>query len=264
MLIGGQLGYRVLRWLSPQGSGPNHCTGEAYARRGKLETLLGPNVWSEIRGKVVVDFGCGSGREAIEIARHGAHRVIGLDIRNNVLEEARGLAEEAGFHNTCTFCSETSVKADVIISVDAFEHFENPRKVLAVMDTLLKPEGCILVAFGPTWYHPLGGHLFSVFPWAHLVFTERALIRWRSDFKTDGATRFSEVEGGLNQMSIRRFEQIVAESVFKFKTFEAIPIRTIRRFHNSLTREFLTAVVRCKLVKKCTPLLSASIPKQPQ
>jgi hypothetical protein len=56
----------------------------------------------------------------------------------------------------------------------------------------------------------LGGHLFSVFPWAHLIFSEQALIRWRSDFKSDGATRFSEVAGGLNQMTIRRFERLIA------------------------------------------------------
>ncbi len=52
------------------------------------------------------------------------------------------------------------------------------------MNTLLQPAGEVLVSFGPTWYHPLGGHLFSVFPWAHLIFSEKALIRWRSTFKT--------------------------------------------------------------------------------
>ena len=78
------------------------------------------------------------------------------------------------------------------------------------MDQHLQPGGEVLVSFGPTWYHPLGGHLFSVFPWAHLIFSEKALISWRSAFKTDGATRFSEVAGGLNQMTIAKFEALVA------------------------------------------------------
>ena len=116
------------------------------------------------------------------------------------------------------------------------------------MSQLLKPSGCVLAAFGPTWYHPLGGHPFSVFPWAHLIFTEKALIRWRSDFKTDGATRFCEVAGGLNQMSIARFEKIVADSPFRFSEFETVPIRSLKAFSNNLTREFTTAIVRCKLV----------------
>ncbi len=63
------------------------------------------------------------------------------------------------------------------------------------MDAMLKPGGRLYASFGPTWFHPYGGHLFSVFPHAHLIFTERSLIRWRSDFKSDGATRFHEVAG---------------------------------------------------------------------
>jgi hypothetical protein len=118
------------------------------------------------------------------------------------------------------------------------------------MRNLLKDDGLAIVEFGPPWYHPLGGHLFSVFPWSHLVFTERCLIRWRSDFKSDGATRFSEVEGGLNRMTVRRFKKLVGESDFEFERFEAVPIRRSELLANALTREFLTAIVRCRLVPR--------------
>jgi hypothetical protein len=89
-----------------------------------------------------------------------------------------------------------------------------------------------------------------VLPWAHLYFSERALIRWRSDFKTDGASRFHEVAGGLNQMTIARFERLVEDSPFRFASEEVIPIRVLRPFHYRATREFTTAVVRCRLVRK--------------
>lgn len=112
------------------------------------------------------------------------------------------------------------------------------------MSQIIKSTGRVLLTFGPTWFHPLGGHLFSVFPWAHLIFTEEALIRWRSRFKHDGATRFDEVEGGLNQMTIRRFRQLVARSSFWFETFERIPIWRLRALANPLTREFVTTSVR--------------------
>ena len=135
------------------------------------------------------------------------------------------------------------------VSIDAFEHFANPAEILRMMNKLLQPMGEVLISFGPTWYHPLGGHLFSVFPWAHLVFSEKALIRWRSTFKTDGATRFSEVAGGLNQMTVRKFEGLIRGSTFKLINLELIPIRKLRPFHSRLTREFTTAIVRCRLVK---------------
>lgn len=246
-VVGGTGGYRLLRMISRDGE-TGYCDGSAYQNRSKIEVLFGPKIWSELTGRVVLDFGCGTGEQAIEIARRGAKRVIGLDIRKSVLTQARRAAEEAGVSERCVFTTKTAEKVDVVFSLDAFEHFDDPQGVLLTMRSLIKDSGCAMVEFGPTWYHPLGGHLFSVFPWAHLIFTEKALIRWRADFKTDGAKRFGEVEGGLNQMTIRRFEQLVARSDFQFESFETVPIRRLRPLANRLTREFTTAIVRCRLV----------------
>jgi SAM-dependent methyltransferase len=248
-IIGGRLGYRLLRAISRDGE-TGYCDGGAYLHRSKIEALWGAEIWREFDDKVVIDFGCGAGAEAIEIAQHGARQVIGLDVRESVLYRARRHAIEAGVGARCVFASETEEKADVLLSTDAFEHFDDPARVLRAMRDLLKPAGVAMIEFGPPWYHPLGGHLFSVFPWAHLLFTERALIRWRADFKSDGATRFSEVEGGLNQMTLRRFKQLVAASDFEFAAFEAVPIRSLRRLARVLPREFCTSVVRCRLVQK--------------
>jgi len=211
---------------------------------------MGDEFFTTIAGKVVLDFGCGEGAEAIEMAQRGARHVIGIDIREDVLQVAKKRALDARVQDICVFATSTKELADLVVSVDAFEHFANPGEILGIMNTLLRPSGQVLISFGPTWYHPLGGHLFSVFPWAHLIFSERALISWRSTFKTDGAMRFGEVAGGLNQITIAKFEQLVAASPFKFAALELVPIRKLRRLHNSLTREFTTAVVRCRLVKR--------------
>ena len=211
---------------------------------------MGKQFFSEIERKVVVDFGCGDGADAVEMALKGAKRVIGIDIREDILQAARQRAFQAGVQNICSFTTSAEESADVVVSVDAFEHFADPAGILRAMNALLKPTGEVLVSFGPIWYHPLGGHLFSVFPWAHLIFSEKALIRWRSTFKSDGATRFSEVAGGLNRMTIAKFERLLAASPLQFAQLELVPIRKLHRFHNRLTREFTTAVVRCRLVKR--------------
>jgi SAM-dependent methyltransferase len=248
-VIGGTLGYKILRRVGGRGGNPR-CAGTAYLHRNKVETLLGPDVWDVIRGRTVIDFGCGDGEEAIEMAKRGAASVVGVDIREHALARARAAAKLAGVADRCTFTTAVTGRADVIVSIDAFEHFADPAAVLRVMRGMLSDGGSVLVSFGPPWLHPLGGHLFSVFPWAHLVFTERALIRWRADFKTDGATRFGEVEGGLNQMTIARFCRLVEESPFRFSAFTLVPIRKARWLHNRATRELFTAVVRCKLVPR--------------
>lgn len=248
-IIGGRLGYRLLHRIASEG-GSKYCADgvpEIYQGRSKLEVLFGRQLWEYLADKVVIDFGCGYGGEVIDIAQHGARRAIGLDLREHVLVEARRRAEAQGVADRCTFTTATDEKADVIMSVDAFEHFSDPPEILRIMRGLIKEDGRAIVSFGPTWYHPIGGHSFSVFPWAHLIFTEPALLRWHRDFRGDGATRFREVEGGLNQMTIRGFEGIVAASDFEFESFEAVPIRRLRPLHNRLTREFCSSIVRCRL-----------------
>ncbi len=239
---------RILKWISR--GAPGCCSGCVYEGRSKLAVLMEDEFFTKIAGKVIIDFGCGEGAHAVEMAKRGAKRVIGIDLRQDVLQTARQKALDAGVQNTCFFAPSTKELADIVVCVDAFEHFADPAEVLRIMNTLLNPAGEVLASFGPTWYHPLGGHLFSVFPWAHLIFSEKALIGWRSTFKTDGATRSSEVAGGLNQMTIAKFEGLVAGSPLKFAKLELVPIRKLRRFHNRFTREFTTAVVRCRLVKR--------------
>ena len=234
--------YRILKKISP--GAPEAC--RVYEGKSKLAIVMGEGFFTKIQGKVVIDFGCGEGSQSVEMAGKGARQVIGIDIREEVLQVARQKAAGTGV----LFVTSTKELADIIISVDAFEHFADPAAILRSMNTLLQPAGEVLLSFGPTWYHPMGGHLFSVFPWAHLIFSEEALIRWRSTFRTDGATRFSEVAGGLNQMTIARFERLVAESPFRFASLELVPIKKLRRFNNRFTREFTTSLVRCCLVKR--------------
>lgn len=242
------LQYRILRKIAP--GAPQTMNGSAYDGKSKIRVSLGENLLTMIQDKIVIDFGCGDGVATLDLARHGARKVIGLDILQHALDQATRNAANAGLDTLCEFTTSTDTKADVIVSLDAFEHFEDPAAILDMMHKLLQPGGCVMASFGPTWYHPLGGHLFSMFPWAHILFSESALIRWRANIRTDGATRFSEVEGGLNQMTIARFERLVAASQFRVESLETVPIGRLRPIHSRMTREFTTAIVRTKLVSK--------------
>jgi SAM-dependent methyltransferase len=243
--IGGELGYRLLRglWSAPV----DNLSGKAYANKDKIQICLGSDVYEKLEGKIVVDFGCGEGLESIRIAQNGAARVIGVDIQEKSLATARDNASRSGVGDRCEFTKSTQGKCDVVISLDGFEHFENPAAILGIMRDLLKPDGYVWASFGPTWYHPYGGHVFSPFPWAHVIFTENVLVRRRAEMKRNKVARFKDIPEGLAQLSIRRFRQVVDESGFDFISFEAVPIRKLRCFANRVTREFTTSVVRCKL-----------------
>jgi len=248
--IGGNLGYRLLRRIRPDGDETGtYCDTSAYQSRSKMELLFGRDVWMHVKGNHVLDFGCGMGNEAIEMARNGARKVTGIDSRQRVLEIAKETARIAGLAQICKFTTVTQDTVDVIFSVDGFEHYDKPDEILSLMKRLLVPGGRVLICFGPPWLHPYGGHLFSVFPWAHLIFTEKSLIRWRADFKNDGATRFDEVEGGLNKMTVGLFQKLVQASGFEIEKFESVPIKKLRWFSSPFTREFTTSVVRCMLIR---------------
>jgi SAM-dependent methyltransferase len=243
--IGGALGIALLNLASRNGAIERCDIATAYIGRSKLEVLLGPQIWDQTRDRNVLDFGCGPGHEAVEIAEHGARHVIGIDLRQRWLDLGVDHATARGVSDRCTFAREWHDPVDVIVSLDSFEHFADPAGVLAHMRGLLRPGGKVLAAFGPTWYHPLGGHIYSVFPFSHLLFSERALVRWRSLHKSDGARTIAE--SGLNKMTIRRFIALVEASPLRFASFELLPIRPLRLLANRLTREFTTAAVRCVL-----------------
>jgi SAM-dependent methyltransferase len=246
--------YQVLKALSRRF--PERADGATYPGGSRLLARLGENLPDKIQGKCVVDYGCGGGQDTIELVKLGARAVVGIDIREAMLRHARMRASDAGVAARCRFSQEADVKADVVVCIDGFEHFAEPGVDLRRMHDLLVPGGIVEISFGPTWYHPLGGHLFSVIPWAHILFSEKALIRWRSDVRSDGARRFREVEGGLNQMTIRRFERLLVDSLFRVEQMHCVPIRPLRQFHCRVSREFTTSVVRCTLRKDPPDILA--------
>lgn len=247
-LIGGTLGVRILNTINSTGqTAMADGVPPAYQNASKLEQLLGPQIWDEVRDKVVVDFGCGEGHEVIELAEHGAGRVVGLETWPRWIASASERIAAAGLTDRCAIAERWSAgdsRADVIISLDSFEHYQDPAAILETMHGMLNPRGSVLAAFGPPWFHPYGGHLFSVFPWAHLVFSEHALVTWRTGLPGK-EPKTSFLDAGINRMTVARFKRLIAESPFRFRSFEAVPIW--RRRWPSWSREFTTSIIRCRL-----------------
>ena len=56
-----------------------------------------------IKGKTVIDIGCGPGHYAVALAVQGASRVLGVDFAPGMVEIAGKRAERAGVTDRCTF-----------------------------------------------------------------------------------------------------------------------------------------------------------------
>jgi ubiquinone/menaquinone biosynthesis C-methylase UbiE len=261
-LLGGRIGYWLLRRLVRKPSGPEPTVEIPRSDWDtKLGLAFGPTFRSTIKDKVVLDYGCGYGEAALSMAKMGARRVIGLDINDQMLAHGRRRVIEAPTDSECIFLNahdDRSLESlygtiDVVTSYDAFEHYADPRLELSRMRKLLSPGGSLFVSFGPPWWHPYGCHMMFMGapPWVHVLFQEQTIMAVRGLYRSDGATQFEDVEGGLNRMTIRRFEELVRASDLEVLMLRCVPIRGTEFLSKiGWGRECFTSVVRAHLIKR--------------
>jgi len=174
----------------------------------------------QVGGRSVVDVGCGYGSSCFSLVKHGAARVVGIDVNPDFIAFARDelRRSDAATRAAIEFRlvepggGDLGERFDVAISKDSFEHIADPEAYLHVMKSYVRVGGEIAIGFGPLWNSPYGAHQrwMSPLPWAHLLFPERVLMdRWQRLGYPDGARTHLEITGGLNRMTLRRFLGIV-------------------------------------------------------
>jgi ubiquinone/menaquinone biosynthesis C-methylase UbiE len=176
----------------------------------------------DFSGKSVLEVGCGSGVLCIEAAKRGASRVVGIDIEatdiafDYLQAHHPECADRVRFIHTDGSLNELGDESfDIVLSKDSFEHYRDPDEVLAKMTRLLRPGGELVIGFGPLWKSPFGGHIWYMtkVPWAHLIFPEDIIMAERRRFRpAERATRFADVAGGLNKMTLGRFRALIEAS----------------------------------------------------
>lgn len=174
-------------------------------------------------GKKVLDVGCGYGSTCVYMALHGAQRVVGIDIveehiafaNTKLYSEYSDISHKVEFKIATDPKQLAGEKFDVIISKDSFEHIENPGKYIMDLQEYVADNGIIAIGFGPLWKSPYGGHMgfMTRLPWVHLIFPEEVIMKERKRFRPDeNAEKFEQTKGGLNQMTLRRFKDIMKNS----------------------------------------------------
>jgi len=209
-----------------------------------------------IRDKVVLDFGCGHGWQAVAMQKLGARRVIGVDTQEDRLAHGRALAEREGCSDRVTFSrtvpEDLSGGADVVLSLSAFEHFADPAAELLSMRAAARSGGLVIVSFAEPWLSPHGSHMvhFTKLPWVNVLFSERTVMQVRARFRDDGATRYEEVVMGLNRMTIARFERLIRASGMTVESLNLFPVKGLPLVSKvPVLREFLTGAASCVLRK---------------
>jgi ubiquinone/menaquinone biosynthesis C-methylase UbiE len=101
-------------------------------------------------GATILELAPGPGYLAIELAKLGNYRIIGLDISATFVEIARAKAKEAGVDidfrpGNAAHMPLTDGLFDFIVCSAAFKNFAEPVKALDEMFRVLKPDGKALI-----------------------------------------------------------------------------------------------------------------------
>lgn len=120
----------------------------------------------DVRGKTVLDFGCGSGENLIPLVRRGAN-VIGMDISPELIDLARKRLSNYGLDANVQVRSayETELpneSVDVLFSVALLHHLELPR-VRAEILRILRPKGLFIMR-EPIRFSRTVSYLRGLFP----------------------------------------------------------------------------------------------------
>jgi 2-polyprenyl-3-methyl-5-hydroxy-6-metoxy-1,4-benzoquinol methylase len=98
----------------------------------------------------VLDVGCGPGIYTLEIARKINGMIVGIDIDQNKISQAKKLAKELNINNV-QFEQKDAITAlserryDLIICSDVLEHIQNDKEVAQKMQKALNDKGRIII-----------------------------------------------------------------------------------------------------------------------
>jgi len=194
--------------------------------------------WELIRGKRVLDFGCGTGPLSLLCAQNGAKAVTGVDLSRRSIERAR--RSQQAFSNVDFILEESATRIslpddsiDVIVCFDVMEHVMDYEPIIVEWKRVLAPGGCVLMWWS-VWWHPYGHHMHTMIPlpWVHVFMSDESLFRvcariydtpqfqpriWHFDDNGKrkpnpykGRVRFDD----LNKLTIRRFDEVAVAAGF--------------------------------------------------
>jgi len=125
--------------------------GEGFLSPGGVEEIELVVEGLDLKGKTILDIGCGCGGAAFHLLRqHGAAHVTGVDVEPLVIERASALAVQYGLTSETTFNTVepgplpfADHSMDMIFSKDAFLHIPDKEALMQDCARVLKPGGII-------------------------------------------------------------------------------------------------------------------------
>ncbi|MHB1332203.1 MAG: class I SAM-dependent methyltransferase [Sulfuriferula sp.] len=140
---------------------------------------------TDIAGMDVLDFGCGEGDLSFYVGDLGVHSITGVDVNAERVDSAKSRLQTRQVAVTPKFLCASNTHAidlpdesvDIILCFDVLEHILDYESIIPEWRRVLRKNGKVFIWWVP-WFHPHGHHIESLvpLPWAHAVFSDKALI----------------------------------------------------------------------------------------
>jgi len=108
----------------------------------RIQTIS--NLVGNVRGKNILDVGCGKGRFSKWLIANGA-LVTGIELSNNLLKEAQNISGGTFLEGSATHLNFEDETFDCVICIEVLEHIPDTQKAVSEMCRVLKKGGKILI-----------------------------------------------------------------------------------------------------------------------
>jgi ubiquinone/menaquinone biosynthesis C-methylase UbiE len=215
----------------------------AYEEARRIVPAFEP-YW-DLRGKHILDIGTGLGGKLPFYVEAGAKAVTGIDINAQSLCTAHNHIIAHGLSSALRLvrCDAAQLpfpnnSFDAIVSINVFEHIERVECAVQEAYRVLEPGGIAFLHL-PPYFSAWGAHLenWIHFPWPHLLFSERTLMRVaaREDARQHLSRQFVEAARidwqasrdripDVNHVTLHHFRQMVRRAGFTILQLRVLPI----------------------------------------
>ena len=190
-----------------------------------------------LKGKIVMDFGCGEGGKLIKLYELNPFKLIGVDIDSSSLEYAETLiSSRLSSPTNIELIKATSTKiplssssVDIIICLDVLEHISHLNSVVTEWYRILKSSGKIFFKYQPN-ESPYGHHAdrFIVLPWIQYILSKeemdslfnRTKVYWK---KSNNNSDSLAVLPFINKLKVHEILRTFRNYGFKIDNFDLTP-----------------------------------------
>ena len=109
----------------------------------------------DVKGKRVLDVGCGSGQYCLEFARRGTSAAVGIDLSESMLRLAESHAEQNRLNSVCQFihgnflAHEFRTPFHIVVAIGLFDYIEDPVPTLSKLKEVSNK--LIMASFPVKW-----------------------------------------------------------------------------------------------------------------